>query len=82
MLLACAADYAVRVMIHLATVPVGARVNRDRRAAASEVPTHFLSKVLQVLVQARLIVTHRVPGDGFNLAIPADDLGSEGGGGG
>ena len=43
-----AADYAVRVMIHLATLPPGTRVNRDSLAAASEVCTHFLSKVLQV----------------------------------
>jgi len=69
-----AADYAVRVMIHLATLTPGTRVNRDRLAAASDVPTHFLSKVLQVLVRARLIVTHRGPSGGFNLAIPADEI--------
>jgi Rrf2 family protein len=69
-----AADYAVRVMIHLAALPPGTRVNRDILAAASEVPTHFLSKVLQVLVRARLLVTHRGPSGGFNLAIPAEQI--------
>jgi len=69
-----AADYAVRVMIHLATLPAGTRLNRDNLATASEVPTHFLSKVLQVLVRARLIVAHRGPSGGFALAIPAEQV--------
>jgi len=69
-----AADYAVRVMIHLATLPPGTRVNRDSLAAASEVPTHFLSKVLQVLARARLIVAHRGTSGGFALAVPAEQI--------
>jgi Rrf2 family protein len=69
-----AADYAVRVMIHLATLPAGTRVNRDALAAASEVPNHFLSKVLQVLVRARLVVAHRGISGGFALALPAEHI--------
>ena len=69
-----AADYAVRVMIHLAAMPPGTRVNRDSLAAASEVPTHFLSKVLQVLVRARLVVAHRGTSGGFALALPAEQV--------
>jgi Rrf2 family protein len=69
-----AADYAVRVMIHLATLPPGTRLNRDNLAAAAEVPAHFLSKVLQVLVRARLVVAHRGTSGGFALAMPAEQL--------
>lgn len=69
-----AADYAVRVMIHLTTLPPGTRINRDGLAAASEIPTHFLSKVLQVLVRARLIVAHRGTSGGFALALPAEHI--------
>ena len=69
-----AADYAVRVMIHLATLAPDTRVNRDSLAAASEVPTHFLSKVLQVLVRSRLIVAHRGTSGGFALAVPAEQV--------
>ena len=65
-----AADYAVRVMIHLAKLPDGTRVNRDGLAEAADVPTHFLSKVLQILVRARLIAAHRGTSGGFSLAIP------------
>ena len=48
-----AADYAARVMIHLATLPPGARVQRSRLAQETEVAESFLSKVLQDLVRAR-----------------------------
>jgi len=67
-----AADYAVRVTIHLATLPPGTLVSRSGLAAACDVPIHFLSKVLQALVRARLIVAHRGPSGGFALAVPAD----------
>jgi Rrf2 family protein len=69
-----AADYAVRVMIHLASLQPGTRVNRDALATAAEVPTHFLSKVLQSLVRARLIVAHRGTSGGFALAVPAEQV--------
>jgi len=69
-----AADYAVRVMIHLATLPVGTRMSRANLAVAAEVPTHFLSKVLQVLARARLIVAHRGTSGGFSLAVPAETI--------
>jgi len=69
-----AADYAVRVMIHLATLPAGTRVHRDGLAAAAEVPAHFLSKVLQSLGRAGLILGQRGTSGGFALAVPADQV--------
>ena len=47
-----AADYAVRVMIHLASLPPGARVSRSELSAAAECPEQFLCKVLQNLTRA------------------------------
>ncbi len=69
-----AADYAVRVMIHLAVLPPGSRINRDGLAEVAEVPAHFLSKVLQILVRARLVVAHRGNSGGFALALPAEQV--------
>jgi Rrf2 family protein len=69
-----AADYAVRVMIHLATLPAGTRISRDSLAAATEVPTHFLSKVLQQLSRARLIAVQRGTSGGFSLAVSAEQV--------
>jgi Rrf2 family protein len=62
-----AADYAARVMIHLAGLPAGTRVSRDDLAQAAECPEQFLSKVLQGLTRAGLIVSHRGNTGGFEL---------------
>jgi Rrf2 family protein len=62
-----AADYAVRVMVHLAELPQGARVSRTDLSAAAECPEQFLSKVLQNLTRAGLVVSHRGNTGGFEL---------------
>ena len=62
-----AADYAVRVMIHLAGLPPGTRVSRSELSAAAECPEQFLCKVLQNLTRAGLVVSHRGNTGGFEL---------------
>src|SRR6516164_11055994 len=62
-----AADYAVRVMIHLAGLPPGTRVSRSELSTAAECPEQFLCKVLQSLTKAGLIVSHRGNTGGFEL---------------
>jgi len=62
-----AADYAVRVMIHLAGLPVGTRASRTQLAQAAECPEQFLSKVLQGLTRTGLVVSHRGNTGGFEL---------------
>jgi Rrf2 family protein len=66
-----ASDYAVRVLIHLAGLPEGARVRQSELSRATDVSGHFLSKVLQQLVRSRLIQSQRGSGGGFVLAVPA-----------
>jgi Rrf2 family protein len=63
-----AADYGVRVMIHLATTPVGARASLTALADASDVSPTFLSKVLQRLVRSGLVTSRRGKRGGFELA--------------
>jgi Rrf2 family protein len=62
-----AADYAVRVMIHLAGLPPGSRASRGELAGAAECPEQFLSKVLQSLTRAGLVISHRGNTGGFEL---------------
>jgi Rrf2 family protein len=62
-----AADYAVRVMIHLAGLPPETRASRAELAVAAECPEQFLSKVLQSLTRAGLVVSHRGNTGGFEL---------------
>ena len=62
-----AADYAVRVMVHLAGLPPETRASRAELAAAAECPEQFLSKVLQNLTRAGLVLSHRGNTGGFEL---------------
>ena len=64
-----ASDYAVRVMIHLAGLPPGSRVQQSALSKATDVTGHFLSKVLQQLVRSRLIRSQRGSGGGYALAV-------------
>ena len=62
-----AADYAVRVMVHLAGMPPATRASRAELAVAAECPEQFLSKVLQNLTRAGLVLSHRGNTGGFEL---------------
>ena len=65
-----AADYAVRVMIHLVKMPRSTRVSLPVLAAATGAPESFLSKVLQSLTRARLVTSQRGPAGGFQMSAP------------
>ncbi len=62
------ADYAVRIMIHLAQLPSGSRPNRAALAGAGDIPEHFVGKILQSLARAGLIDSQRGMNGGFALA--------------
>ena len=63
-----AADYAVRVMVQLASSPAEQRVLLPDLAAATEAPESFLSKVLQALAHAGLIDSKRGHTGGFFIS--------------
>ena len=63
-----AADYAVRVMVHLAKSPRDQRALLPAIGAATSAPESFLSKVLQSLTRARLIESRRGPAGGFQIS--------------
>jgi len=67
MTLTRAADYAVRVMTHLAGLPPGTRASRADLAGSADCPNQFLSKVLQNLTRAGLVISHRGNTGGFEL---------------
>lgn len=66
-----ATDYAVRVMIYLASLPPGSKPQQAELSKATDVSGHFLSKVLQQLVRSQFIRSQRGSGGGFALAVPA-----------
>jgi len=65
-----AADYAIRVMIHLAGQPEGAVVSKTLLAKAAEAPESFVSKILQALARGGLVQAHRGVVGGFSLLAP------------
>ena len=65
-----AADYAVRVMIHMATLLAHERALLPTLARATGAPESFLSKVLQALCRAGFIVSRRGQAGGFEMLPP------------
>lgn len=63
-----AADYGVRVMIHLAMPRSAERVSLPELAAATDAPESFLSKVLQALGRAGMIASRRGQAGGFQIS--------------
>jgi Rrf2 family protein len=67
------AEYALRAIVHLA-------VNRDRAcpasqiAEATQIPSGYVSKVLQDLGRAGLVNSQRGPNGGFTLARDASEI--------
>ena len=65
-----AADYGVRVMIHMATLSDHERALLPALARATGAPQSFLSKVLQALCRAGFIVSRRGQTGGFEILPP------------
>lgn len=63
-----AADYAVRVMVHLAGQAPHTRVSLVTLARATSAPESFLSKVMQALARGALISSQRGHSGGFSIA--------------
>jgi Rrf2 family protein len=63
-----AADYGVRVMIHMASSAASKRQSLSQLSRASDAPESFLSKVLQALVRAGLIESRRGQAGGFEIS--------------
>ena len=78
------AEYALRAVVHLATVATleaGANSSSlvvsqtaQQIALATQVPLSYLSKVLQTLARAGLVVSQRGAGGGFGLAKVPDEI--------
>ena len=68
------ADYAVRAMIHVASLPAASRVATAVIAEAQGIPLPFLTKVIAHLVRAGLVTTNRGMGGGVSMACSPDEV--------
>ena len=71
MLISQTAEYAIRAMSAIATLPDGTKIRATDLGRATGIPTPYLSKILRRLVLAELLVSQKGQGGGFALARPA-----------
>lgn len=66
-------DYGVRVILDLASMPLGVRASTLEIAERQSIPGPFLAKIIAQLSLAGLVTTHRGAGGGVVLAqMPAE----------
>ncbi len=68
------AEYAVRAMAYLASVPPDAVVKTDDLAKAQGIPGQFLADILSDLRADHLVRSHRGRDGGYALARPAEQI--------
>ena len=68
------ADYAVRAVVELATVPGGEYLKAEELAGRQEIPRHFLDNILTDLRRAGIVATLRGAEGGSRLARPASEI--------
>jgi Rrf2 family protein len=68
------AEYALRVVLHIAQKPFGTPAQTDAMAGSLRIPRNYLSKILHRLAQEGILTSTRGRGGGFVLARPADAL--------
>ena len=68
------AEYAIRAMSAIATLPEGIKIRATDLGRATGIPAPYLSKILRRLVLAGLLVSQKGQGGGFSLACPAAEI--------
>jgi Rrf2 family protein len=68
------AEYAIRAFVYLAQVPEGKYAMVKNIAEESEIPTHFLAKILQQLARKGFLRSSKGPTGGFALRRAPDDI--------
>lgn len=68
------ADYALRGVRHLSTLPKGQLGSINRIAEAESVPREFLAKILKDLTRSGILVSYQGVTGGYRLARPAKEI--------
>ncbi len=74
MVLSQTAEYALRAMAWLTTVPAGEPMRVKDLSIATGIPSHYLSKVMRRLVLAGLLRSQKGQGGGFVLSKAPDEI--------
>ena len=68
------AEYAIRALVRVAELSEGKFALVKDIASESDIPQHFLSKILQDLARVGLLRSSKGPGGGFRLAIAPEEI--------
>jgi Rrf2 family iron-sulfur cluster assembly transcriptional regulator len=68
------AEYAIRAFVFLAAVPPGKYAMVKQIAEESDIPSHFLAKILQQLARQGFLRSSKGPTGGFALRFPATEI--------
>ncbi len=68
------AEYALRAVVHLAKQGPNGTMQSGEIAAALDVPTNYLSKIMHQLAYNGILWSRRGRGGGFRLGRPASEL--------
>jgi Rrf2 family protein len=68
------AEYAIRAFVYLASVPDGKYAMAKQIAQQTEIPAHFLAKILQQLARKGFLRSSKGPTGGFTLRRPANEI--------
>jgi Rrf2 family protein len=74
MVISQTAEYAIRGMSAIATLPEGVKIRATDLGRSIGIPAPYLSKILRRLVLAGLLVSQKGQGGGFSLARPAAEI--------
>ncbi len=74
MILPQTAEYALRAMTYLASRPLGEAQRASDLAQSTDIPVHYLSKILRRLVAQGLLTSEKGHGGGFALALAPEHI--------
>lgn len=67
-------EYTLQAIIYIALHAQNNAVGLQEIAKSQNIPSHFLSKLLQILIKQKILSSAKGPNGGFTLAKPADKL--------
>lgn len=67
-------EYAIRAAIEIARIPAGESILAANLAERLDLPQHYLAKILQQLVRARVLTSSRGRNGGFSLAAAPEKI--------
>lgn len=74
MFLSQTAEYALRAMACIVLKKDNSPVSSNTLAKATNIPSHYLSKIMRKMVEADLVISQKGHGGGFKLAKPPEEV--------